>query len=126
MGDQSVRLQPFATACLVLAFAVLLCAINNTMAGAAPLNLVCSGNNYKAEGPFPTPETYSLVIRGVKSVLIGGPGNAPLTKVPVVANNPVQLKFRTRKFTAEYFHFTGDLFLIHGDGHLTRLVCQPS
>ena len=105
MGLQSVRLQPFTPACSLLAFAVLLCSINNTMAGAAPLNLVCNGNSYKADGPFPTPEAYLLAIGGGKSVLIGGPGNAQPTKASIVANNPFQLKFRTSKFTGEYFTF---------------------
>jgi hypothetical protein len=100
-------------------------ATNGTVAAAAALNLVCTGNSYKANGPFPMPETYSLVIGGAKSVLIGGPDNAP-ARAPIVANNALQLRFRTRKFNGEYFHFTGDLFLIQSDGRLTRLVCQPS
>jgi hypothetical protein len=105
---------------------VVLCATNGTVAAAAALNLVCTGNSYKADGPFPTPETYSLVIGGAKSVLIGGPGNAQPAKAPIVANNALQLKFRTHKFMGEYFHFTGDLFLMQSDGRLTRLICQPS
>src|SRR5262249_17874731 len=92
----------------------------------ATLNLVCSGKSYKADGPFPTPETFSLMIDGTKSVMIGGPGSAKPVQAPVVAKNAIQLKFKTRNLTGEYFHFTGDLFLIHSDGRLTRLTCQPS
>jgi hypothetical protein len=90
------------------------------------LNLVCSGNSYKADGPFPTPETFSLVINGTKSVMIGAPGPAKPVPAPVIANNAIQLKFKTGDFTGEYFHFTGDLFLIHSDGRLIRLTCQPA
>jgi hypothetical protein len=43
-----------------------------------------------------------------------------------LTNNSIQLKFAAGAFTGEYFHFTGDLFLIHKDGRLTRLECKPS
>jgi hypothetical protein len=90
------------------------------------LNLVCTGNSYKKDGPFPTPETFSLKIAGNKPVFIGGPGSEKPVKARIVANNAIQLKFATGKFTGEYFNFTGDLFLIHADGRLTRLMCKPS
>jgi hypothetical protein len=96
------------------------------LAGEANLNLVCSGNSYKEDGPFPTPETFSLKIEGKKPVLIGGPGSEKPVKARTIANSAIQLKFATGKFTGEYFNFTGDLFLIHKDGHLTRLTCKPS
>jgi hypothetical protein len=76
------------------------------------LNLVCSGNSYKKDGPFPTPETFSLKIDGKKPVLIGGPGSEKPVKARIIANNAIQLKFATGKFTGEYFNFTGDLFLM--------------
>ena len=92
----------------------------------ANLNLVCSGNSYKKDGPFPTPETFSLKIDGKKPVSIGGPGTEKPVKARTLASNAIQLKFSTGKFTGEYFNFTGDLFLIHTDGRLTRLMCKPS
>ena len=37
-----------------------------------------------------------------------------------------QLKFKTKDFEAEYFHYTGDLFFIYKSGHLMRLICKPA
>jgi hypothetical protein len=92
----------------------------------ANLDLVCSGNSYKKDGPFPTPETFTLKMDGKKPVFIGGPGSEKPVKARTIASNPIQLKFATGKFTGEYYNFTGDLFLIHKDGRLTRLMCKPS
>jgi hypothetical protein len=36
----------------------------------------------------------------------------------------LQLKFRTKDFDGEYFHYTGDLFFIYKSGHLMKLMCQ--
>ncbi len=114
----------------VLAALLLACGSPNlttqVLAGDADLNLVCTGNSYKEDGPFPTPETFSLKIEGKKPVLIGGPGSEKPVKARTIASNAIQLKFATGKFTGEYFNFTGDLFLIHKDGRLTRLTCKPS
>jgi hypothetical protein len=34
------------------------------------------------------------------------------------------LKFRTKDFEGEYFHYSGDLFFIYKSGHLMKLTCQ--
>lgn len=95
-------------------------------ASAAPdLTLACSGNSYKRGDPFPAPQTFSLKIGGKNSVAIGGSSLQP-GKAHVLSNNPIQLRFTAGKFTGEYFHLTGDLFLIHPDGRLIRLACTPS
>jgi hypothetical protein len=125
MRFQIANRERWALAGLLLASASLNFA-TDALAGEADLNLVCTGNSYKEDGPFPTPETFSLKIAGKKPVLIGGPGSEKPVKARIIANNPIQLKFATGKFTGEYFNFTGDLFLIHKDGHLTRLICKPS
>jgi hypothetical protein len=44
----------------------------------------------------------------------------------ITANNKIQLKFATKEFVGEYFHYTGDLFLIYNSGQLARLSCSPS
>ena len=44
----------------------------------------------------------------------------------VLSNNQVQLRFRTKDFTGEYFHYNRDMFLIYRLGHLARLTCTPS
>ena len=46
-------------------------------------------------------------------------------RVRVVSDNRIQLKFRTKDFEGEYFHYTGDLFFIYKSGHLMRLMCKP-
>lgn len=125
MKRQIANLERWVFAGLLLACASL-SLTNSALAGAADLNLVCNGNSYQADGPFPTPETFSLKIAGNKPVLIGGPGTAKPVKARTIASNAIQLKFETGQFTGEYFNFTGDLFLIHKDGRLTRLTCKPA
>jgi hypothetical protein len=48
-----------------------------------------------------------------------------VVNAPVVSNNKVQLKFRTKQYVGEFFHYTNDLFLIYPSGHLARLTCSP-
>jgi hypothetical protein len=42
----------------------------------------------------------------------------------ITGNNKIQLKFETKDFVGEYFHYTGDLFLIYPSGRLARLTCS--
>jgi hypothetical protein len=42
----------------------------------------------------------------------------------ITGNNKIQLKFATKEFVGEYFHYTGDLFLIYNSGPLARLSCS--
>jgi hypothetical protein len=42
----------------------------------------------------------------------------------ITSNNKIQLKFATKEFVGEYFHYTGDLFLIYTSGQLARLNCS--
>jgi hypothetical protein len=44
----------------------------------------------------------------------------------VTSNNKIQLKFVTKEFVGEYFHYTGDMFLIYNSGPLARLSCAAS
>jgi hypothetical protein len=44
----------------------------------------------------------------------------------VTSNNKLQLKFKTSRFVGEYFHYSGDLFLIYNSGQLARLTCVRS
>jgi hypothetical protein len=46
--------------------------------------------------------------------------------VNVTSNNKLQLKFKTSQFVGEYFHYSGDLFLIYNSGQLARLTCVRS
>jgi hypothetical protein len=95
-------------------------------AGPSSLALSCSGNSYKHDDPFPKPIDVALSMTGTTvKVAIGKPGDEQKESARVVSNNTIQLKFTAGKFTGEYFHLTGDLFLIHKDGRLIRLVCKP-
>jgi len=42
----------------------------------------------------------------------------------ITSNNKIQLKFTTSEFVGEFFHYTGDLFLIYKSGQLGRLNCS--
>jgi hypothetical protein len=67
--------------------------------------------------------TFSTANKATKlSIDLGKGGSfSPL----VLSNNPLQLKFRAKDFTGEYFHYSGDMFLIYKSGHLARLTCAP-
>ena len=41
----------------------------------------------------------------------------------ITSNNKIQLKFVTKEFVGEYFHYSGDLFLIYRSGQLARMNC---
>jgi hypothetical protein len=42
----------------------------------------------------------------------------------VESNDKIQLTFKADEFVGEYFHYTGDLFLIDRSGNLARMACQ--
>jgi hypothetical protein len=44
----------------------------------------------------------------------------------ITHNDKLQLKFTTSEFVGEYFHYTGDLFLMYKSGKLARLTCSRS
>ncbi len=95
-------------------------------ASGAELNLVCSGNSYVKGVPFPTVETVSLKLGGKKPVLGGLAGSDRPIKARTIANNDIQLKFAANGLTGEYFHYSGDLFLIRANGRFTKLLCKPA
>lgn len=41
----------------------------------------------------------------------------------ITSNNKIQLKFASKEFAGEYFHYSGDLFLIYRSGQLARMNC---
>jgi hypothetical protein len=43
-----------------------------------------------------------------------------VVNVRKVSDNKFQLKFRTKDFEGEHFHYTGDLFFIYKSGHLMK------
>jgi hypothetical protein len=59
---------------------------------------------------------------GDKNNLSMKAGDGKLLTPRITSNNKIQLKFETKEFVGEYFHYTGDLFLI--SGRLARLSCS--
>ena len=84
--------------------------------------LTCEGTMIEPAGMSQSPETVKLALGPARKVSLDlGKG---AMKVSVVTDNKIQLKFRTKDFEAEYFHYTGDLFFIYKSGHLMRLICK--
>jgi hypothetical protein len=69
-----------------------------------------------------TDSTLKLTLGPAKQVALDL-GNGHI-KASRVSDNAIQLKFRTKDFEGEYFHYTGDLFLIYKSGKLARMTCQ--
>jgi hypothetical protein len=90
------------------------------------LKISCTGDVFEPGGVNKSSTTltatFSPASKATKVSVDLGKGNVS----PVVlSNNPLQLKFRTKDFTGEYFHYSGDMFLIYRSGHLARLTCKP-
>ena len=86
--------------------------------------LSCSGSLIEPTGLAPSPKNLRLVL-GPKTNCPSISDRAALM-LAVLSNNRIQLKFSTKEFTGEFFHYTGDLFLIYKSGHLARLTCTPA
>jgi hypothetical protein len=63
------------------------------------------------------------VTLGDKNRLSIKAGDGKLFAPRITSNNKIQLRFATKDFVGEYFHYTGDLFLIYPSGLLARLNC---
>jgi hypothetical protein len=84
--------------------------------------MTCTGTMIEPNGNSLSPKTVNLNLELVHKVTLDlGQG---AMNVRVVSDNKIQLKFRTKDFEGEYFHYTGDLFFIYKSGHLMRLTCQ--
>jgi hypothetical protein len=84
--------------------------------------LTCSGTMIEPSAMSQSPETVILT-RGPAQKLTLDLGQG-VVNAHRVSDNKVQLKFRTKDFEGEYFHYTGDLFFIYKSGHLMKLMCQ--
>ena len=85
--------------------------------------LGCDGQLIEPTTKASSPKALQLTISSGKVGVDFGSGNIA---AKVESNNNIQLKFKTDKFVGEYFHYTGDLFLIYKSGHLARLTCKRS
>ena len=82
----------------------------------------CSGTMIEPSAMSPSPETVVLTLGPAQKVTLDlGKG---VMNARRVSDNKIQLKFRTKDFEGEYFHYTGDLFFIYKSGHLMKLMCQ--
>jgi hypothetical protein len=85
--------------------------------------LRCEGTMIEPAAVSQSPETVKLALGPARKISLDlGKG---AIKARVVSDNRIQLKFRTKDFEGEYFHYTGDLFFIYKSGHLMRLMCKP-
>jgi hypothetical protein len=64
------------------------------------------------------------VTLGDKNKLSVKTGDGKMLAPRITSDNKIQLKFATKEFVGEYFHYTGDLFLIYTSGQLARLNCS--
>jgi hypothetical protein len=84
--------------------------------------LSCSGTMIEPSAMSPSPEIVVLTLGPAQKITLDlGKGVVNARKV---SDNKIQLKFRTKEFEGEYFHYTGDLFFIYKSGHLMKLTCQ--
>jgi len=84
--------------------------------------LTCNGMMIEPSGMSQSPETVLLTLGPAQRVTLDlGQG---VVNARQVSDNKIQLKFRTKDFEGEYFHYTGDLFFIYKSGNLMKLTCQ--
>jgi hypothetical protein len=91
---------------------------------AANQQFFCTGNIYgETINPFEKPIDLNVTLSDENKLSINT-GDAKLLAPRITSNNKIQLKFETEEFVGEYFHYTGDLFLIYPSGRLARLSCS--
>jgi hypothetical protein len=84
--------------------------------------LTCTGTMIEPTAMSQSPETVVLTLGPAQKITVDL-GHGPLN-ARKVSDNKIQLKFRTKDFEGEYFHYSGDLFFIYKSGHLMKLTCQ--
>jgi hypothetical protein len=91
-------------------------------AGAAEQQFSCKGQLIDEGSAQSTPVDLNVTLDSNKLSMKTSDGKnlAP----DITSSNKVQLKFETKEFVGEYFHYTGDLFLIYPSGKLARLNCS--
>ena len=111
----------FRIAIIGLAMAVMMDAAH---AAQASRQFSCSGNMIEPTDLAPSTKSGRLILGPTNKMSLDlGQGDL---KVREASDNKIQLKFSTKEFVGEFFHYTGDLFLIYKSGHLARLTCTPS
>jgi hypothetical protein len=108
------------TRLLAIAFAAVLAysaAAEN--AAAETRQLSCSGAKIEpaALSPMAVKLTFLSPLKMALNV-----GNSDING-RIINDNQIMLRFRTKDFAGELFHYTNDLFLIYHSGHLAKLTC---
>ena len=92
--------------------------------GAAERQFSCKGQLIRDASPDVQPKPIDMnVTLGERNKLSLKTGEGAVLAPRVTSDNKIQLKFATKEFVGEYFHYTGDLFLIYPSGQLARLNC---
>ena len=89
----------------------------------------CKGNIIQGEtdpNPLDLPKPIDLnVTLSDQNNLSIKTGDGKLLSPRITSDNKLQLRFETDEFVGEYFHYTGQLFLIYpNSGLLARLTCS--
>jgi hypothetical protein len=75
-----------------------------------PRQFSCTGSMIEPTSLAPSPKNVKLTFGSAQNVGVDlGQGNS---NARVLSNNKIQIKFRMKDFVGEFFHYTGDLFLI--------------
>jgi hypothetical protein len=82
----------------------------------------CTGTMVEPSGMSASPQTVVMTLGPAQKVTLDL-GNG-VVNARRVRDNKIQLKFRTKEFEGEYFHYTGDLFFIYKTGRLMKLMCE--
>jgi hypothetical protein len=95
------------------------------MAGAqaqpVSIQLTCVGRPVESTGLDTSPLKLKLTISS-STVRVDFGSRDIVAKLE--SSDKIQLVFKTDEFVGEYFHYTGDLFLIDRSGNLARMACQ--
>jgi hypothetical protein len=84
----------------------------------------CKGQLIRGASPDAQPKQIDLnVTLGEGNKLSMKTGEGMILSPRRISDNKIQLRFATKEFVGEYFHYTGDLFLIYSSGELARLNC---
>jgi hypothetical protein len=95
-----------------------------TYAADAPRQLSCTGVMIEPTAVSQSPKTVKITVGPAQKIALDlGEGSINARQL---SDNKIQLKFRTKDFEGEYFHYTGDLFFIYKSGQLMRLTCQKA
>jgi hypothetical protein len=90
---------------------------------AAEQRFSCKGGIIEPSGEQKTPVDINLSLDGNGKMSLKTSDDKTLAS-RITSNNKIQLKFTTSEFVGEFFHYTGDLFLIYKSGQLGRLNCS--